>query len=407
MSKIIVDDVPIFNNLPEEEKAFVADLLGEVELEDGEILFKEKEYADCFYIIDKGALEVWRSMDTPNEQLISLATPGTFLGEMSVLMTDRIRTASVRARGKSHLYRLFLDDFEELLERSPMLANTILKGVGERLLTSNNDISEKNVELVKAYDELKAAQDELVEKEKLEHEMNMARNIQISILPKNIQAPEGFDFGARMVPARAVGGDFYEFHILDENTLGIAIGDVSDKGVPAALFMAQFCTLLRVESQRGEAPEEVLTLINNNLLEMNHSGLFVTAIYGRFDTRTHSYTYARAGHEVPVLFDADGKISQPERGNGMALCLFPNPPLDVQTIEIPPGSMMLLYTDGGTDAQNNEMDFFGLENLEATIANYLDLPAQEIVDKVVDELVEYQVEDGQFDDITLAILRSL
>ena len=129
------------------------------------------------------------------------------------------------------------------------------------------DLKEKNRQLSQAYEELKIAQAQIVEKEKLEHELSLARDIQASILPKDLLCLDDFEFGARMVPARSVGGDLYDFIPLSEDIVAIAIGDVSDKGIPAAMFMALFCSLLRAEVQHIISPAEVLRRVNRHLLE--------------------------------------------------------------------------------------------------------------------------------------------
>ena len=187
-------------------------------------------------------------------------------------------------------------------------------------------LQDKNHELTEAYKELQTAQAELVEKEKLEHELSMAHTIQNNILPKELPHTKTADIGAKMVPARAVGGDFYDVIILSEDEIGIAIGDVSDKGVAAAMFMAQVCTLLRVQAQHIAEPEKVLKDINTHLLKTNDSGMFVTMIYGIYNTKKHTFNYARAGHEVPIIFDKKGNATEPDHGPGMPLCLFPDPP---------------------------------------------------------------------------------
>jgi sigma-B regulation protein RsbU (phosphoserine phosphatase) len=379
-------------------------------LQDGDMLFREGDVGTQFYVVIMGALEVIKAMDTPEERLLSVQEAGGFVGEMSLLGGSNLRTASIRARGMTLLMELRKERFEELLQRRPSLGLEMLTVLSERLRASDEltiqDLQVKNIELSKAYEDLKAAQAELVEKEKLEHELNMARDIQMSILPRQITTPQGCEVGAKMIPARAVGGDFYDVIPLDEHRVGVAIGDVSDKGVPAALFMAQFCTLLRIEAHHHEAPDALLKFINDNLVEMNRSGMFVTAIYGIFDAHTRTFTYARAGHEVPVVFNKKGKASQPDMGQGTPLCLFLDPPLDVQSLHLDKGSTLMMYTDGGTDAMNADKDFFGLKNLQKTFKSHLKESAQELCEKVLEELLAFQVEDAQYDDATIVAIRA-
>ncbi len=409
MNASFLSSVPLFSSLSPGDLAEFTGSVRLVVLEKGEILFRENEVGNRFYIVVSGEVEAIKALGTPEERLLNVVGRGGYVGEMSLLVSDNLRTASVRARSESHLMELRRERFEELIEQRPSIAYHMVRELSERLRvndeTTIRDLREKNRELAAAYEELKAAQQELVEKEKLEHELDMARSIQMSILPQDVLVPQGCAVGAKMVPARAVGGDFYDIIPLGEHQVGVAIGDVSDKGVAAAMFMAQFCTLLRVEALKTRDPKTVLTNVNNYLLEANLAGLFVTAIYGIYDCQTHQFHYARAGHEVPVIFDQEGDVSQPPHAQGTALCVFPDPPIDVQTVIVPPGSTLLMYTDGGTDAMNLEQNFFGLDELKKTISAHLGASPQSLCELVIARLLSFQ-EDFQFDDATLVALRA-
>jgi serine phosphatase RsbU (regulator of sigma subunit) len=296
-----------------------------------------------------------------------------------------------------------------MIEKRPSIAYHMVRELSSRLRASDEavikDLRRKNQELATAYQELQAAQEELIKKEKLEAELETARSIQTSILPQDLAFAEGCKIGAKMVPARAVGGDFYDIIPLPEGKIGLAIGDVSDKGVAAAMFMAQFCTLLRVEAKNTPSPAQVLTNVNNALIDSNLAGMFVTAIYGIYDPETHTFSYARGGHEVPVIFDPQGQISQPAHAQGTALCIFPDPPIDVQTVALSPGSTLMMYTDGGTDAMNTEERFFGLDSLKRTISSQLINDPQILCEHVIETLLAFQG-SAQFDDATLVALRA-
>ncbi|MEK6221275.1 MAG: SpoIIE family protein phosphatase [Chloroflexota bacterium] len=410
MTNISLNKVPLFKSLSKKEIQDLENSLKPRSLESGKILFKEGEAGNSFYIIVKGELEIIKSMGTKEERILYKHGAGDFVGEMSLLIRKGIRSASVRAFGETDILELNREAFDSLLSTSPLLAYDMVRELGDRLRDTTDstvkDLRSKNKELTTAYEELQAAQLEIVEKEKLEHELNVARNIQMNILPDTFNLPSGSDFGAKMVPARAVGGDFYDFIELEENKVGIAIGDVSDKGVPAALFMAQLCTLLRSEAEHNENPKAVLLEVNRHMLRTNQAGMFATAIYGVYDTKTRIFNYARAGHELPIIIDPDGNTSEPPKGRGTPLCLFPDPPIDVQKVEVPKGHTLMLYTDGGTDAINNAEKFFGLEALTASVIENLEKDAQEICDLVIEKLLSYQ-ESSQFDDATMAILRSI
>ena len=170
---------------------------------------------------------------------------------------DGLRTASVRAYSKSNLFEMTRSEFDSLINRNPTLAYEMVRVLSLRLkdseATTIHDLREKNIQLTKAYQELEAAQAQLVEVEKLERELELAREIQLGILPRTLPEHPDAIFDACITPTRAVGGDFYDFIPKEDHVIGIAIGDVSDHGVPSALLMALTVTLLRAEVNREHA----------------------------------------------------------------------------------------------------------------------------------------------------------
>lgn len=209
--------------------------------------------------------------------------------------------------------------------------------------------------------------EELKWKERLERELQVAYEIQLSILPHTLPAVEGYDFDARMMPARAVGGDFFDFVPLSDAALGIAIDDVADKGVPAAIFMAQTHALLRAEASHGASPWEVLQQVNHQLVAMYAARVFVTVLYGVLDRATGVFTYARAGHELPLLCGPGAEMTLAPQGETLPLGISTDSPVDEQTVVIPPDGTLLLYTDGITDARNPKGVRFGVDRLKATL----------------------------------------
>lgn len=410
MKSLSLGQLPLFASLPPQELQQLEDSLRKEEYRPGEVLFHEGDPGDQLYLILEGHLEVVKAQGQPHERVLAVRGPGDFIGEMSLLYQGGTRSASVRTTGNVRVMEMNRQDFDMLLDRQPGLAVEIMRAMSERLREAEEatiqDLKAINKQLAHAYQDLQAAQAQLIEKEKLEHELSIARNIQESILP-NTPPPLGkFDFGARMVSARAVGGDSYDFIPLEGDRLGIAVGDVSDKGVPAALFMAMFSSQLRVAAQRLESPVEVLQEVNRHLLQQNKAGMFVTAIYGVLDTHSGAYEYARAGHETPLLFDALGQVAQPPEGTGQPLGIFPAIAIDRQTVNLPPGGTMLLYSDGVTDASDPEKRFFGLERLKTTAQKYAGLNADEFCARLLETLVEFRASAEQFDDITLAAVHA-
>ncbi len=242
---------------------------------------------------------------------------------------------------------------------------------------------------------------------KLEHELSLASEIQQSMVPRSTPRLEGYEFSARMIPAKSVGGDFFDFIPLTNDVLAIAVGDVSDKGVPAALFMAMVRSLLRAEAHPGHSPKEVLQRVNRHLLDMNDKEMFVTILFGTLNRTTRQFLYARAGHEPPILCDAQGTVKRLPRANGQALGIFDTVALNEQTIELSKNRMMLLYSDGITDATNRQNERFGFKGIRRTISRMPQSPAGMVCDKLINALAEHQGDSLQYDDMTVVVVRAV
>jgi CRP-like cAMP-binding protein len=229
-----------------------------VNLNSGDILFHEGDPGEHLYVVVQGELEILLAPDTDNELILNMIHAGEYIGEMSLLQPGGLRSASARASGNVVLLSMNRDQFKALLHRHPELSNAMIEVLSQRLENTNDatfrDLTEKNRQLQKAFDELKAAQEQLIEKERLERELKVAADIQMSILPDVLPVHERFDFGGRILPARQVGGDFYDVFPLGENKIGVLIGDVADKGVPSAIFMARAHALIIAEADSATAP---------------------------------------------------------------------------------------------------------------------------------------------------------
>ena len=240
---------------------------------------------------------------------------------------------------------------------------------------------------------------------KMEAELDFARNVQRSILPAQLPRAIGCDFGAVMIPARAVSGDFYEFIELDDNRVVVVVGDVSDKGVPAALFMALTYSLINTEARRMPSPREVLANVNRYLLNMNEAGMFVTVLYGILDRAAREFWYARAGHDQPIVLDADGQPLEIERKAGQVLGILPAPDLDEARITLPANSTLLLFTDGATEAMDVDGQLFGLARLRAALQANRHSPAQDICTAVQNVIEDYSDHQPPRDDVTLVVIK--
>lgn len=411
MDKSIISQVPLFSTLPSEELELLASELKEVDYPSGTVLFREGDHGDKFYIVVSGGIEIIKAIDTSNERLLAVRGTCEFIGEMSLLNRDGLRTASARTQGQTRVLEMSRVDFDELLHQKPSIAYEMLRVLSSRLRAAHNEsikeLKEKNRKLTEAYANLKAAQEQIIEKEIMDRELVQARDIQVSMLPRVLPRIEGLDLGASMVPARMVGGDFFDVIPLDQDRLGLVVGDVSGKGVPAALFMALTRSLLRAESSPSASPEKVLRRVNHHLLGMNAKDMFVTILYGVLNRQTHNFVYVRAGHELPQVWHENGQLTTPEIGGGQLMGIFPNPILETQTLSLPPGSTLLIYTDGVTEARNEDEEFFGEEGLIAAVPGLLNKTAQEICDSLIHILTDYHGAAPQADDITLIAARAV
>jgi serine phosphatase RsbU (regulator of sigma subunit) len=402
--------VPLFATLPMAEIEQMASALEPVAFLAGTILFREGEVGDRFYIVLEGEIAIIKAMDTPDERLVGVRGPGEFVGEMSLLNHDGLRTASVRVYQDARALELTRADFDALLHRHPTLAYTMLQVLGNRLRLSNDtairDLHEKNRRLEQAYADLQATQARLIEQEALARELQLAREIQESMLPHRLPEVPGFELYGRMLPARMIGGDFYDVIPLGGDRLGLVVGDVSGKGVPAALFMALTCSLLRAEATRSASPEQALRAVNRHLLTHNTHSMFVTVLFGIVHCNTRQFEFARAGHDLPLILDAHGTPQELTLGRGHPLGLFPNPALDIQSITLPPGAAMLLFSDGASETLSSTNELFGIERIATALGAGLELSAAELCDRLLATFAAFRDHAAQSDDITLLLLRA-
>ena len=400
--------IPLFSDIPPSDLVTMVNELPVETYAPGAYLFRDGDPGEHLYVVREGNLEIVLAADTPDEMLLKVCGPGEYVGEMGLILADGKRTATVRAKTKVQTWVMSRAKFTQVLQRWPVIAYSMVNILSERLDATNDatfrDLTEKNHALQKAYDELKAAQVQLIEKERLERELKVAADIQLSILPDVLPAVEGFNFGARILPARRVGGDFYDVFLIDETKTGVVIGDVADKGVPAALFMARAHALIMAEADSSMSAGEVLQLANGHITRLQKSAQFVTALYGILDSKTGDFAYARAGHEPPLILTSDGRVERLPHGPGMSLGLWDVITLDEGTVRLEKGSTLVLFTDGMTDCRDPNGTAFGLDRIKAALADMAGLPAQEVCDRLFNTLMSYQNGSSQDDDVTLVAI---
>jgi serine phosphatase RsbU (regulator of sigma subunit)/DNA-binding NarL/FixJ family response regulator len=245
--------------------------------------------------------------------------------------------------------------------------------------------------------------------EKVARELAMAGQIQASFLPSELPDVAGWQLAAMLKPARETSGDFYDFIPLPYGRLGIVIADVSDKGMGAALYMALSRTLFRTyATEYHTLPELVFSIANRRILSDARAGLFVTAFYAILDPATGTLTYCSAGHNPPYLLSAQNRdLVQALPKTGMVLGVVEDATWQQETVRLAPGDVLVLYTDGVTDAEDERGSFFGQERLLEVAQANLGRSAQDIQDAVMAGVHEFMGETPQFDDITLVIVRSV
>lgn len=252
--------------------------------------------------------------------------------------------------------------------------------------------------------QLEAAQEELVLKERMERELELAREVQQSVLPHTFPEVSGFDFAVRSQPARQVGGDFYDIFTLDENHFGILIADVSDKGMPAAVYMALARSLLLAEARRERSPKDVLLSVNRLLRELGEPSMFVSVFYAVVDAQAHKCTYTRAGHDRPLLVRGGELVRL--KGHGAVLGTLGDDDLRLseETVNLLSGDLLVLFTDGLPDAVDVNGTFYGLKRFEETLRIDEACTAKELCSGVFDAIATFQGQSEQFDDMTLVVL---
>jgi predicted ester cyclase len=246
---------------------------------------------------------------------------------------------------------------------------------------------------------------ERVERERVEQELRVARRIQHASLPKEVPTLEGWQISPFYRPAREVGGDFYDFHLLSGRRLGLLVGDATGKGVPAALVMSTTCGMLQLAAQTSGSisPGEVLAQVNETLFARIPSNMFVTCFYAILDPESGTLSYANAGHDLPYLSRSDGDVEE-LRARGMPLGLMPGMGYEEKEIVLEEGEAALFYSDGLVEAHGPQGEMLGFPRLRALVAEYGE--ERSLGEALLEELYSFVGEGWeQEDDITLLTLR--
>ncbi len=306
--------------------------------------------------------------------------------------------------------------------QNPLLRSVIVSAYGdmENIRTAMNrgaydfvikpiDLGDLEITINKSLDDLFKLKEAIQSRDQLialQHELDVARAIQTSLLPKKFPAfpdRKEFDVFAEMVPAREVGGDFYDFFLIDQNHLGFAIGDVSGKGVPAALFMAVCKTVLKTTALKGMPPEECLQQVNRMLHLESVASMFVTVFYGILDLSSGEVVYCNGGHLPPYKIGKDGTVIAIETTGNLALGMLANAIYKTKTIRLHSGDGLFLYTDGITEAMDANSLEYGEERLLSSLQQS-GKGAKEVAQTVISNVKTFSVGLSQSDDMTILAL---
>lgn len=340
------------------------------------VIFKKDEVADKIYLVKRGKLLIRELEKTIDE--------GKVFGEMGVFSPLHKRTASVVCLTECEIYSLPQQKLLNVLSESPsFLINMIQLSIGRSMTNLADTISEK---------------------EKIESELKIASEIQISMLPRQFPAFPGrseLDVYAVMFPAKEVGGDLYDFFAIDADRYGFIIGDVSGKGVPAALYMAITKTLLKSEALKGRDPAAVLEHVHNIIYPDNKELMFITVFCSILDIRTGELTFSNAGHNPPLLSRSGGDFEYIEMKPNVVLGVMDTVAYVNEKITLGPNDAFFMYTDGVNEAMNTRHEQYDYSRLKAALSKIRGNRPKELIESIKAELDGFSAGTEQSDDITI------
>ncbi len=346
----------------------------------GDVLFKAGDKADKMFYVARGSLAL--------PEIDKVVAEGEVIGEMGILSPFHARTASAVCREDLEAYTIDKDDVIRLFNTDPALAFQLV-----------------NLCIKRFIENLRA---ETEAKERIQSELRIARDIQASMLPRVFPPFPGrteFDIFAVMEPAKEVGGDFYDFFLIDDDRLAVVVGDVSGKGVPAALFMAICKTLLKTEALRGLEPADVLARVNRILIPENATLMFVTVFLLVLDVTTGEIRYANGGHPAPLVSAGPAGFRPLEGPSGMILGAFDADAFRTSTGRLKPGETVFLYTDGVTEAMDAGQRLFSEARLVAGLGQDDTSDAAGLVRRAREAVQGFVGGNPPSDDITMVALR--
>jgi len=242
--------------------------------------------------------------------------------------------------------------------------------------------------------------------QKMREEIRLASRIQTDLLPKEQPRIPGYDIAGKSVPAEVVGGDYFDFIPVDERRTALCLGDVSGKGLPASLLMANLQATLRGQTPFADSARDCIRRCNKLLYQSTSSEKFVTLFYGILDREHHALSFTNAGHENPFLLSEGGMADRLTEG-GVVLSILEEFPYQEATVSLRPGDVLVMFSDGITEAINPAQELFGEARLAAVIAEHRNAAASELIDRIIGAVRAYAATAAQTDDMTLLVLKRL
>ena len=320
----------------------------------------------------------------------------TFFGVKFVRknLTGPVNRLAEAAREYTSLGKLDVRDDTNVFNKLDINTGNEIEELWETMVDMERDVSRALVQI----------RDATAREERIATELDLAKNIQLAALPTTYINNDKIEIYAQMTPAKEVGGDFYDFFMIDDSHLAMVIADVSGKGVPAALFMMISKTLIKHRALQGGKPSEILKFTNDSLTEDNINDMFVTIWIGILDTDTGTVTASSAGHEYPFYTDLDGEYQMLEDPHGVVCGVLEGLEYEDYTFRIPVDGRIFVYTDGVAEAQNEAEEMYGLERIKSSLNRYKDKNPAELVALVKEDVDAYAGSQEQFDDITMLSL---
>ncbi len=248
--------------------------------------------------------------------------------------------------------------------------------------------------------------DEMLEKQRLEEELNLARSIQQNLLPSTLPCPKGYEIAAINIPSKQVGGDYYDVIPISKHEFGIAIADVSGKGAGAALLMSNLQASLHALACSGMKISEMIARVNNLIHQNTAMDKYITFFYGVLDIHKHLFTYCNAGHNPPYKIDGSGKSTELMAG-GIVLGMMPDMIYETAQVVLRPKDRIVFFTDGITESMDEKDEEFGEIRVKKLMLKYSDYSAQALLEKIVNETEHFRGKGPQTDDITLLVIKSV